>query len=30
MMLSIIAGFASFVAVMVCIAVNLFGHPEDI
>jgi hypothetical protein len=30
MMLSIIAGFTSFVAVMVCIAVNSFGHPGDI
>jgi hypothetical protein len=30
MWLSMVAGFTSFLAVMVCIAVNLFGHPEDI
>lgn len=30
MLVSIIAGFTSLVAVVLCIAVNSFGHPEDI
>ncbi len=30
MLITMIVGFTSFVAVMLCIAVNSFGHPADI
>jgi len=29
MLVSIVAGFMSFVAVMICVAVNSFGYPVD-
>ncbi len=30
MLVSIIAGFSSFVAILLCIALNSFGHPGDV